>query len=341
MRRSLEKDAQHGGMTLVLGAGVSLSRGLRSWRTLVQAMWARVLGNKPMPPWLAGGGGVPHPLAYQIVFEELEHCLRAEALASDPDADPIGAAERRFAALITEELYRGFVPKGRPDDTLAIIAKLIRSEQAAPDPRIARVITFNADDLLEMEANRGFHYQRDPVVWAVPRASFHPRRGNGANGRPPIPVYHLHGYLPRLRNTRAAPDTLVFTDSEYWRSVANPGSFANRTLANALQDSHCIFIGLSMEDVNLMRWLGLRQVEVEDDYLSRQEADNLSAAKSLDKIRRALNRHFWITTASADPSRLIASHLERRGVGTILLDDWDGPFQELIESTFPRRPESP
>jgi hypothetical protein len=335
LRRSLAKDASLGGITLVLGAGVSLSRGLRSWRSLTQVMWKRILGKQGMPAWLADGAPAPHPLACQIVFEELEHALRAEALAKSPKDDPIAAAERRFAEVLKQELYRGFQPDGEPGDTLAVLGDLIRREQASAAPRILRVITFNADDLLEMEANRGFSYQADPVVWSVPRASFHPRREKGAHGRPPIPVYHLHGYVPRLGNRRAAPDTLVFTDSEYWRSVANPASFANRTLANALQDSHCVFAGLSMEDVNLMRWLGLRQVEVENDYLSRQESSELEQAKSLDKLRDALSRHFWITTPEADPSRLIASHLERRGVGTIVIETWGRPFQDLIESCFP------
>jgi hypothetical protein len=335
LRRSLEKDASHGGITLVLGAGVSLSRGLRSWRSLTQRMWQRVRGKQPMPAWLSDGGPVPHPLAYQIVFEELEHALRVDSLAKRPDGDPIAAADQRFAELLKQELYRGFRAAGEPGDTLAVLADLIRREQASSASRILRVITFNADDLLEIEANAGHGHQEDPVVWPVPRASFHPRREKGAHGRPPIPAYHLHGYVPRLRNRRAAPDTLVFTDSEYWRSVANPASFANRTLANALQDSHCIFVGLSMEDVNLMRWLGLRQVEVENDYLSRQASSGLEAEKSLDKLRDALSRHFWITTPDADPSRLIASHLERRGVGPIVIEAWGRPFQELIEGCFP------
>ena len=84
-----------------------------------------------------------------------------------------------------------------------------------------------------------------------------------------MPIYHIHGYLPRVRKSgRDAPDTLVFTDRQYWDSVASPASFANRVMANALHDSHCVFVGLSMTDVNLMRWLGTHASEVRNDKRS-------------------------------------------------------------------------
>ncbi|QDU65800.1 SIR2 family protein [Engelhardtia mirabilis] len=338
-RRALVRDARRGGVTLVLGAGVSLSRGLRSWPDLVRAMWRRVTGDERLPDWMGAGGAKPHPLAYQMVFEELEHALRAEEIkAARDNGGELEAAERaseRFAALLAQELYRDFADGPRSGDTLDVLARLLRQEQASPTPRIERVITFNADDLLEIEANRGHSYQSAPVVWAVPRASFHPRRGGGAGGRSPIQVYHLHGYLPNVRNRRASPDTLVFTDAQYWRSLANPASFANRVFAGALQDSHCVFIGLSMEDVNLMRWLGLRHVEFEDDFLARYGAPGTSTKNVWENLRDNANRHFWITTEGGDPSRIIASHLERRGVRTLVLEGWGAPFEELIEECFP------
>ena len=68
----------------------------------------------------------------------------------------------------------------------------------------------------------------------------------------------MHGYLPQRASApwhEPAPDALVFTDAQYWASSASPHSYANRVMATALHDSHCVFVGTSMSDVNVLRWL--------------------------------------------------------------------------------------
>ena len=143
----------------------------------------------------------------------------------------------------------------------------------APERRVVRVISLNADDHIETEANAGHHPKRDPVVWPISRESTHPRSRPARHGRPPIPVYHLHGFLPRKQATsiwRESADTLVFTDSDYWATVASPLSFANRVIAHALHDTACLFIGLSMHDVNVLRWIGLRYHAIAEDKAGRE-----------------------------------------------------------------------
>jgi len=105
-------------------------------------------------------------------------------------------------------------------------------------------------------------------------------------------------------------------------------------MANALQDGHCVFIGLSMTDVNLMRWLGARFCEVQEDKLSQQRVSKKPLLAASKAVTRALDRHYWIRPADADPTRFISSHLERRGVASLEIDGWGAPLVDLLSECF-------
>src|SRR5215468_3452489 len=64
----------------------------------------------------------------------------------------------------------------------------------------------------------------------------------------------------------------VFTDSQYWSTSATTTSFANRVMASALSEGQCVFIGLSMTDINLLRWLALRNLDRDRDQLLFEQA---------------------------------------------------------------------
>ena len=335
-RWSLIKRARLGGITLVLGAGVSMSRGLPSWGALVEQVWQRIWPDDPAPEWLRLGQAGPHPLALQIVLEELEGALRAELAKSAPDhmaGVTQRMVDRELAGMIGDVLYDSRHP-ARGRDTLTVLVDVLRREQQREPRRIERVISFNVDDVMEREANKNSS-KTGHVLWPVARASFHPRRSSRVGGPPPINVYHLHGFVTRSRTfTQNAPDTLVFTDAQYWDSVANPASFASRVMGMALQDSRCVFIGMSMTDVNLMRWLGLRNVEFLADRVSRYEEIGKPTGRAEMDAREALERHYWVSAKSDDPDSFVASHLERRGVQTVVLESWGEPFDVLMQDCF-------
>ena len=309
-------------ITLVLGAGVSKPRGVPDWRGLTRLLWENLLGAKTVPAWLSDGGAAPHPLADQMAIELLRTGCRDEP---------------RFVRELRAALYGAATRPPDPGDTLAVVARVLVAEQAAERRRILRVITFNADDHLETEVNRGHNPRRDPVLWPIARESGHPRMSRGAHGKAPIPVYHVHGFLPRdgaARRWRDAPDTLVFTDAEYWATAASPLTFANRVMAQALHDSSCIFVGVSMTDVNLIRWLGVRYNAIRDD-IAAQGIYSDSEARA--RMRDALVRHFWIRRDESDPSGLISKLLLARGVRSVSLAGWGAPFQKLMLGSFDLR----
>lgn len=302
-------------VSLVLGAGVAFSRSIPGWGKLAaqvcDAVGVRVTDDLRDRP------GSLHPLALPIAFELAE---RAAAKSK----------RRPFEAVVRDALY-ATVAEGSSKDTLAVIAALLRREQArGRSRRVRRVITFNADDLLEMEANGKHDPLRDPVVWPVTRESGRPRMQRGAAGQPPIPVYHVHGFLPRARGPLAkheAAHALVFTEAQYWKSFAEPTTFPNRVLMSALHDSVCVFIGLSMTDLNIARWLGTRANAIE------REAGNAPAV--VKKVR--LRHHFWVRSRPRpdSPEAFVTPILLARGVSAIDLEGWGPPFEQWVERSFP------
>jgi len=353
----MARDAQRGMVTLVLGAGVSMPRGVPGWRDLAADLLFSTTGQRPcwltshQEDWdnlnearallrgklpdafverLALDAGEPHPLALPMVFERVESEL---ARTRDGNADE--DVDSSFAGLLRSAMYEN-LKRTRRQDTLRVLAHLLRSEQQQKKPRIARVITFNADDLLEREVHGGLDAEEPPVVWVLARASHHPTPNGGAGGQPPIPVYHVHGFLPRDPEERQwadAPDTLVFTDAQYWSSVANPLSFANRVMANALHDSHCVFIGLSMTDLNITRWLGVRYNEILTDRQMQRQVVTRPGMGLEALQRRSLRRHYWVRTKDAAHD-IVAEHLECRGVSSVVLPQWGTPFNRLMRDCF-------
>ena len=120
--------------------------------------------------------------------------------------------------------------------------------------------------------------------------------------------------------TEAVPESLVFTDAQYWSSVATPLAFANFVFANALHDSSCIFIGLSMTDLNIIRWLGLHATEFRSEY----ERELAYMGHWDAQGPASYTRHCWIRPDSSDPSGLLTRFLSRRGVYSYKLQHW-GP----------------
>ena len=341
-RGRLVRGCQTGPVTLILGAGISHSRGVPLWDDVVQRLVETVADDAGERDTLTRvrelvaaqiGPDVAarlrmraHPLEPQLTLEWIRYVLERpemrarveEMVGADAASDP----ERTFASLLRWALYTD-VRDHAPDrpDALSAVTEVIRSEAGrGAIRRLVRVVTLNADDLLEREVTRrGGADAIAPIV----RASQYPPHGEPA----PIPIYHLHGYLPRdPDDPMAAPDRLVFTDAQFWSTTANPMSFANRIIAHALHDSHCVFAGLSMRDVNLMRWLAVRYGELVAD---------LGGCHDSAGARDSLERHFWIHAVADDPSGVVTDILAVRGVRSVSIDEWESDsFSRLLRECF-------
>ena len=58
-------------------------------------------------------------------------------------------------------------------------------------------------------------------------------------------------------------------------------TFANRILSTALGEGRCVFIGLSMTDINILRWLALRIAMFDLDFEVREPPELVAELRTL------------------------------------------------------------
>ena len=322
-RDRLVRDACSGGLTLVLGAGVSGACNVATWRELAQRLWQEAFGEEL--PAVADD-----PRFYPFVLEHVQAKLR--------DSFPVRLKATLYGDSrlpSREQLLRS------RSNTLAVVARVVAREALESKRHITRVITLNVDDLLERAVAQILGAQSGalPIVPIVRGTLTSPPSGPSAA----LPIYHLHGYLRSSHEHWApegaqdAPDVLVFTDLQYWASAAIPSSHMNRTFSFALHDSHCIFIGTSMLDLNIWRWLAVRTFEIATDCNTQCRAGGDDAGEDVDALyRRSLQRHYWITTDRRQSNEFLSRCLALRGVDTVHIRSWeDESLQELMDHCFP------
>jgi hypothetical protein len=311
-RQRLVNQYKEDGLVLFLGAGVSVESGVPSWPVLVD----RIL------------------LKSKIARRDLSRIKRSlPNYITRFELAGLRAGDRvQFVKALYESLYSGVKCKGvleqipkkyekqigwpgwtrvlrclKSNKTLAAVGNLlIVHSQKKPrrNPQIHAVLTFNADNLLELYCSaltKGRH-----IITMVDRASVgdHPDR---------LSVYHLHGVLDvrgenifRCAPQSVAVDTLqiltedllpdlVFRESEYYEAIANPVSFVNHTPQSFLRRLNALFIGTSLDDLNMRRWLHdsfRERVEHRVKYLREFYWENFPAAEY--EARLESLRHFWL-----------------------------------------------
>jgi len=227
VRTRLVARAQRGGITLVIGAGVSLSRGVPNWESLAKLLWVQAFGKR-RSPWETFDAArsprqVPQflPIIFELAYRELGETMFLEALRKN---------------LYSKVRYPGDDQDfNRSNESLAVIARLIVQEyKRASNRRIDAIITLNADDLIEQAVNTVAGLSRPPPEREIVRVVARPTHSHlGGPLRRPIPVYHIHGFVPSNHTAHYGKyfdHMLVFTDTQYWSTSAAGSTFANRVI---------------------------------------------------------------------------------------------------------------
>jgi NAD-dependent SIR2 family protein deacetylase len=213
-------------LTLVVGAGASAEAGLPSWKGLLRTLLDRA-------------GQVKLALDDDAIREQwVEEILTSESpLGAAAVAQALASAE--LGEWIPEALYLGDPAAFHPGP----IAREIVALRAALGTRL-RILTTNYDDLIEQAfADSGTLVEAVPFVGPGGPATGLTDEGHQR-------VTHLHGFLSR---SGAVSGEIVLTEDDYQRVAQDDWQSAD--VGGALLNSTCLFIGSSLTDPNLLRYL--------------------------------------------------------------------------------------
>lgn len=98
-----------------------------------------------------------------------------------------------------------------------------------------------------------------------------------------IPIYHIHGSIVPNSGKRDARENLVFPESTYHEVSGSTYSWQQSVFQYYAQRTRIVFIGLSMSDPNIRRWLS------HTNNVLNQDVYNISGKRS------NVTNHIWIT----------------------------------------------
>lgn len=217
-QQQVERLASADRLTVFVGAGASMEVGLPSWEGLV------------------------HELVEELITERGWDDHRSELRERAGKRGLLYAAEVVEAVAggdlshrIKRQLYREFSPKQVQPGPLAAAVAALRCA-VGPDMRIG---TTNYDVLIEEALRRH------------PGASWRTVRSYVTGRRPPddcAGVTHLHGLLADQDKGK-----VVLTEGDFARMRSH--TWQEEWMVDALENSVCLFLGASLTDANLVRYL--------------------------------------------------------------------------------------
>jgi len=139
-----------------------------------------------------------------------------------------------------------------------------------------------------------------------------------------IPYYFIHGLLPvpsRLKKQRIieAVDKLIFSESEYLQLANTTFSWQSTIFLEISSTQPVVFIGVSLADPNMRRWL------------SWIHENRMKELKSRYLINGPSTSHYWVTKhpGTANEREWIESSVEHLGVRIIWINEWSEVGQVL------------
>lgn len=220
-----------GDLSLVVGAGVSMSAGLPSWNALVVEMIDLALAESP--------------------DADLERSRAQLTASASQRADALRAAtelvHRTLGDAFGDRLSHALYTRSPTPSALhAAIGGMLRPLVVPRTPRVHTILTYNFDDLLEQAAlDRG----HEPTVHvSVAGVADELRAG------PPdaVAVYHVHGFRPSPGGPYADAEVedvdLVFSESGYRAAYGEDETWTRRAQAGVFGNSPSVFLGCSLGD---------------------------------------------------------------------------------------------
>jgi hypothetical protein len=221
-----------------------------------------------------------------------------------------------------EKQWRAFqstIEREWPGLTSTQIARAVASVSGTSvAPR--SVLTFNAEPLLYSQLNcysRLYLEHNKKAFDLVVRST---------SSRAPdrIPYFCIHGLLPipdqvKRGKSVESVDKLIFSECDYLTLANSNYSWQSNNFISAASNTNMVFIGLSMTDPNIRKWLAWVST------LRNQEIQAFGPAPA------ASTQHYWIQPHPSSPamSRWIEALVAHLGVRLIWIESWAHVEQTL------------
>ncbi|MBE5048722.1 SIR2 family protein [Alistipes onderdonkii] len=260
-----------------------------------------------------------------------------------------GLDENGFCDLLSEHIYAGLKGKLAPDEWKLIVRGLgakcpdelqndwrdficilqrvaggnntsfdlaeIICESIKQDRRPSAILSFNAEPLLYSLLN-GYTYTY--LNSKLKNVDFvNQSIANRNNNR--IPYYFCHGTVPvldssnRVKKRFLVADKIVFSENEYLQLSNSSYSWQSSTFINAISSNVVFFVGFSMTDINIRRWLSwLHHCRINE--IHRKNAGVKDSTT-----------HFWINKSPHNNQlkRWYEASVAHLGIRIIWIDEWD------------------
>lgn len=223
---ALAKALQTGRLTLVCGAGISVDAGIPMWSDLLLSLLDSMVEklSKEHSIGIATGAAKEFHKRYGgsslIIGKYLKNSLGKD-----------------FSKMVRDSLY---VRSSKSSEMIDAIIELARPRREGK--ALDSIITFNFDALVEENLSAA----------KIPNAPIYTEAVKYQPSE--LPIYHVHGYLPRRGKISETTD-IVFSEDAYHGQFLDPFSWSNLIQLAKFSQNTCLFVGVSLTDPNLRRLL--------------------------------------------------------------------------------------
>ncbi|AYA04081.1 hypothetical protein BEN74_15585 [Acinetobacter sp. WCHAc010034] len=241
-----------GKISLLLGAGVSCSANLPSWNELISSLFITYLVNSTLDNKQLGamsideyGKAINH-ISKNISEKYLKSALLSARYLQNGFSTQINESDN-FIMELQKTLYKKEIKTSKLIQTIGNLCIPTRT-----GAKVNSIITYNFDNLIEIHLD-SLNLKYKSIFL-----------DNIKYQNEELPIYHVHGYIPKDIKLEEANDSfqdmdLIFSEEGYHRMYSIPYHWSNLIQPSTLKEHTCIMIGLSLDDPNLRRLLEIAQ----------------------------------------------------------------------------------